>query len=56
MKMTRRGFVGTIGLGSAAGLLSSAGLTSRHANAASYADEVVSVSYTHLTLPTILRV
>ena len=29
MKMTRRGFVGTIGLGSAAGLLSSAGLTSR---------------------------
>jgi len=41
MKMTRRGFVGTIGLGSAAGLLSSAGLTSRHANAASYADEVV---------------
>ncbi|MDG1026095.1 MAG: histidinol-phosphate transaminase [Gammaproteobacteria bacterium] len=41
MKMTRRGFVGTIGLGSAAGLLSSAGLTSRHANAASYADEAV---------------
>tara|TARA_B110000483_G_scaffold20191_1_gene22360 strand:+ start:197 stop:496 length:300 start_codon:yes stop_codon:yes gene_type:complete len=35
MKMTRRGFVGTIGLGSAAGLLSSAGLTSRNANAAS---------------------
>ena len=33
MKMTRRGFVGTIGLGSAAGLLSSAGLTSRNANA-----------------------
>lgn len=42
MKMTRRGFVGTIGLGSAAGLLSSAGLTSKHANAASsYEDEVV---------------
>lgn len=35
MKMTRRGFVGTIGLGSAAGLLSSAGFTSRYANAAS---------------------
>ena len=35
MKMTRRGFVGTIGLGSAAGLLSSAGFVSRNANAAS---------------------
>lgn len=42
MKMTRRGFVGTIGLGSAAGLLSSAGLTNKNANAASsYEDEVV---------------
>jgi len=35
MKMTRRGFVGTLGLSSAAGLLSSAGLTSKNANAAS---------------------
>ena len=35
MKMTRRGFVGTVGLGSAAGLLASAGLTSKKANAAS---------------------
>ncbi len=42
MKMTRRGFVGTLGIGSAAGLLSSAGLTSKYANAASsYDDEVV---------------
>ncbi len=42
MKMTRRGFVGTVGLGSAAGLLSSAVFTSRHANAASsYEDEKV---------------
>jgi len=40
--MTRRGFVGTIGLGSAAGLLASAGLSSRNANAASsYEDETV---------------
>ncbi|MBL4582866.1 MAG: histidinol-phosphate aminotransferase family protein [Gammaproteobacteria bacterium] len=35
MKMTRRGFVGTVGLGSVAGLLSSTGLTSKNANAAS---------------------
>lgn len=35
MRMTRRGFVGTLGLGSAAGLLSSAGLAPRYANAAS---------------------
>lgn len=42
MKMTRRGFVGTIGLGSAAGLLSSAGLSNKKANAASsYEDETV---------------
>jgi histidinol-phosphate aminotransferase len=42
MKMTRRGFVGTLGIGSAAGLLSSAGLTGKHANAASsYEDEVI---------------
>ena len=42
MKMTRRGFVGTIGLGSAAGLLSSAGLTHKNANAAaSYEDDTV---------------
>ncbi|MEX0963914.1 MAG: histidinol-phosphate transaminase [Pseudohongiellaceae bacterium] len=42
MKMTRRGFVGTLGLGSAAGLLSSAGFSPRYANAASsYEDEAV---------------
>ncbi len=39
MKMTRRGFVGTVGLGSAAGLLSSAGFTTRHANAASGSED-----------------
>lgn len=35
MKMTRRGFIGTVGLGSAAGLLAGTGLTARNANAAS---------------------
>lgn len=39
MKMTRRGFVGTIGLGSAAGLLSSAGLAPKKALAASSYDD-----------------
>lgn len=42
MKMTRRGFVGTIGLGSAAGLLTATSLSTRNANAAaSYDDETV---------------